>query len=173
MNISIYSILAICGIVYCFGYLIAFKKSYGFWPSSFSASFKTQELDKDENGIGKGYRFTKWIAFMIIFMLPGLLHNSNTALEWVLGYGSLFYLAIVGAKPSGINEKTTKIHCWAAKLCALSAVVWVALQHCYLLLAIFLIGGFVWSRLWQRKYETLIMELMAFLATYGAIIQLN
>lgn len=88
----------------------------------------------------------------------------------MLGILALVSLCFVGLFPTSVSKEVTKLHCFFAKVCAVDAVLWLFLKEFYITALILLIGGFVWSRLFQRKYETLIMEFMAFLSAYIGII---
>lgn len=171
-----YQILAICGLlIQTFGYLIAFRMIYGFWPTSYSNTAKHLESTPTKKGIilEKGYIFTFWTALGILFLLPGLLKTSQDLLTGSCAYMSMFYLGLVGAYPSNIDKITTKWHCRFAKLCAILAVVWLLLQHIYTPTLIIFGVMFAWSRLFQRKYETLIMEMAAFISAYTGILILG
>lgn len=169
-------ILAILGLsLQVFGYLIWFHNVYGFWPTSYSDTFRHWENTPTKSGkdLDAGYRFTAWVAIAILFMLPGLLALSTTKLQARCAYLALFYLGLVGVYPSGIDKLTTKWHCRFAKACAALAIIWLLLQRIYVATGIILVVSFIWSRLWQRKYETLIMEMAAFISVYVGILILS
>lgn len=169
-------ILAGGDILVCvFGYLMLFYAYYRFFPTSYSNSYSHWEETPTKNGkiLNAGYLFTGWTAFSDFFMLPGLLALSDTWYQILLGVGALFYLLIVGIRPSGIKKQITKIHCIAAKLCAVSAVVWVLTHQLYALTLGMLAIGYLIGHFYKKGYyETLIMEAVAFLLTDIAIILL-
>lgn len=137
----------------------------GKWPTSYSNTYSIWE-----KFCNAGYRFTSWVCGNVIFMLPGLLYIAKTKIQFALPFIALFALFVVGANPSGIDKETTRKHCIAAQICAILSTINVGL-HGYWLTALIILGVlFVWSRLWQRKYETLIMEFGAFLIAYLTII---
>jgi hypothetical protein len=114
--------------------------------------------------------FTSWTNLECV-SLAGLIWYSDNI--WELGMSSiaLIALAIVGMFPTSVSKDVTKVHCIAAKICALDAIVWLFLKGIYIPTLILLIGGLIWSRCFQKKYETLIMEYMAFMsADIGVII---
>lgn len=169
-------LLAGMDIIVCvFGYLAIFYSLFKFFPTSYSGSYKHLEETPTKKGkvLNAGYLFTGWTAFNVFFMLPGLLEESHHWYEYALGLGALFYLLIVGIRPSGIKKQITKIHVIAAKLCAVSAVVWVLTHHLYWLTLGMLAVGYAFGHFYKKgKYETLIMEAVAFLLTDIAIILL-
>ena len=137
----------------------------GKWPTSYSNSYSIWE-----RYCNAGYRFTSWVGGNIFFMLPGLLNCANTKVQFILPFVALFALFVVGANPSGIDKETTRKHCIAAQICAILSTINVGL-HGYWAIALIVLGVlFIWSKLWQRKYETLIMEFGAFLIAYLTII---
>lgn len=167
---------AVLDIVVCvFGYLLTFFGFYRFFPTSYSDSYRHWENTPTKKGkkLDAGYMFTGWTAFNNFFMLPGLLVLSDKWYQLLLGLGALFYLLIVGIRPSGIKKQITKIHVIAAKLCAVSAVVWVLTHHLYWLTLGMLVVGYAFGHFYKKgKYETLIMEAVAFLLTDIAILML-
>jgi hypothetical protein len=138
------------------------------WPKSYSHTYKIWE-----NHSNRGYLFTGWVGGNIIFMLPGLLYSATTEIQFILPFVALTALWVVGIKPSGIDSDTTRIHCIAAQICAILSTVNVGL-HGYWEMALITLGLlFIWSKLFQQKYETLIMEFGAFLIAYFTIILCN
>lgn len=135
----------------------------GYFPTSYSETFRMWKKK-----IGFGFRFQCWDLFEILFILPGLYILSNTWYEYLLGFGSMFYLGLVALYPSGIDSDTTKLHCIFAKLCALSAILWLLFKEFYILVALLVIIGLIWSYL-KKKYETFIMEFMAFIGVHIGI----
>lgn len=166
--------LAGCDIVFCvFGYLILFYAYYGFFPTSYSGSYVHWEETPTKKGkiLNAGYLFTSWTTFNIYFMMSGILAFSKRWYRYVLGLGAMFYLGVVGARPSGIKKQITKIHCISAKLCALSAVIWVLTFKFYILTFSMMGIGFLFAHFFKKgKYEVLIMEMLAFLLADIAIL---
>ena len=137
----------------------------GKWPKSYSSTYNIWE-----KYCNAGYRFTGWVCGNIIFMLPGLLNCAKTTMQFILPFLALFALFVVGINPSGIDKETTRKHCIAAQICAIFSTINVGL-HGYWITALIVLGVlYIWSKLWQQKYETFIMELGAFLIAYLTII---
>lgn len=156
-----YAICALIDIILPTGY-------YPFWvrkqnplhkfPTSYSQSYSL--LEKVKNA---GYIFTGWVGSHVLLMLPGLLYSAQNKIQFALPFIALTALLFVGCYPSGISKDKTKIHCLAAQICAITSTINVGL-HGYWKTAIIIYGLlFLWSRIKQRKYETLIMEFGAFL----------
>lgn len=164
----IFLILAILGIALpTVAYPIWIKNVYNNdkYPSSYSGTYGILYSHEHRQHI-----FTAWTAIQTALLLPPLVYYSDTNLEMILGIVALVCLCFVGLFPTSVNKEVTKLHCFFAKVCALDAVVWLFLKEFYVTTLILLVGGFVWSRLFQRKYETFIMELMAFLSIYIGVI---
>lgn len=146
---------------------------YPFWvknktkqmPTSYSQSYSL--LEKMFN---MGYIFTGWVGSHLLLLLPGLLYCAKDKIQFALPFVALAALLVVGIKPSGIKSSITKIHCLAAQICAILSTINVGL-HGYWETALIVLGVlFIWSKLFQRKYETLIMEFGAFLIAYLTVI---
>ena len=141
------------------------KANKGKWPESYSNTYKIWE-----NYNNSGYLFTSWVCGNIFCLLPGLLYVATNKIQFALPFIALAALGVVGARPSSISKDITKVHCLAAQICAITSTVNVAL-HGYWKTALIVLGIlFIWSRLFQKKYETLIMEFGAFLIAYLTII---
>lgn len=158
-------ILSVLGIILpTIAYPIWTSNICGYFPTSYSGTYKMWEKK-----LNAGFRFQCWALFEILFMAFGLFAFSEKWYEYLLGFGAMFYLGLVALYPSGINKEITKLHCIFAKLCAISAIVWLLLKEFYAVVGILVIIGLIWSYI-KKDYETLIMEFMAFLGTYIGII---
>lgn len=164
----VFLVLAILGISFpTVAYLLWVKNTVnsGKYPTSYSGTYGIWYSHEHRQHI-----FTAWTAFQTALLLPALVHYSSNFTESMLGILALVSLCFVGLFPTSVSKEVTKLHCFFAKVCAVDAVLWLFLKEFYITTLILLIGGFVWSRLFQRKYETLIMEFMAFLSAYIGII---
>lgn len=163
----IYFIMAITHIIFpTISYILWVKNVFGKYPDSYSGTYRMWE-----ERFNKGYIFTSWTGIASVLLIPSLAHFSLNIYELVVAMICPIMLVLVGLYPTSIDRYTTKLHCIFAKLCAGFAILWLFMKGIYIPTLILCIGGFIWSRLWQRKYETLIMELMAFLsANIGIII---
>lgn len=156
-------------------YLIYFKKIFKFFPLSYSSSYGAMWAVMKEYLLKKKeekhitHIFTFWTGLQVISMIPFIM-LSDTTLELILSIGSSLALIIVGGFPTSVNKDITKVHCIAAKLCAAGAIVWLFLKGIYITTLVLCIGGLIWSRGWQKKYETLIMEYMAFMSVDVGVI---
>ena len=103
-------------------------------------------------------------------LLPALVYYSDTTLEIIMASAALLALIFVGLFPTSVSKDVTKVHCIMAKLCAADAIIWLFLKGIYVPTLIFCIGGLIWSKGWQKKYETTIMEYMAFTSAYIGVI---
>lgn len=164
----VFLILAVLGIIIpTVAYLLWVKNTVNKnkYPTSYSGTY----------GIWYSYEyrqhiFTAWTAFQTVLLLPALVHYSTNIYEILMGVFALTSLCFVGLFPTSVSKEVTKLHCIFAKVCAIDAIVWLFLKGHYTTTLCLLICGFIWSRLFQRKYETLIMEFMAFLSAYIGII---
>lgn len=103
------------------------------------------------------------IHYIFLFTsIFGLTFPTNLYLIWIK---SLF-----GHFPTSVSKDVTKVHCIMAKICALDAIVWLFLKGIYAPTLILCIGGYIWSKGWQKKYETTIMEYMAFTSAYTGVV---
>ena len=171
MTHYIFLTLAILNMVFPTNlYLIYFRKFFKFFPASYSSTYgalweAAMKLKRHITHI-----FTSWTGIECV-TLAGLIYYSDTTLQVALSSICLLALAIVGLFPTSVSKEVTKVHCIAAKICALCAIVWLFTKGFYISTLILCLGGLIWSRGWQKKYETLIMEYMAFMsADIGVIL---
>lgn len=149
-------------------YLIWIKSLFGYYPTSYSGTYgMLWELAHKSNPIKHiTHIFTAWTGMHSALLLPALVYYSDTTLEIIMASVALLALVFVGLFPTSVNKDVTKVHCIAAKLCALDAIVWLFLKGIYAPTLVLCIGGYIWSKGWQKKYETTIMEYMAFTSAY-------
>lgn len=140
------------------------------FPTSYSGTYSIWYNVAKYTGRHLEHIFTSWTNIECV-TLAGLIYFSDNLIQLVMSSVALCALAIVGMFPTSVSKDVTKVHCIAAKICALDAVVWLFLKGIYIPTLVLLVGGLIWSRGWQKKYETLIMEYMAFMsADIGVII---
>ena len=153
-------------------YLIWIKNIFGHFPTSYSGTYgMLWNLSHKK----RPYRhlthiFTAWTAMHTALLLPALVYYSDTTLQILMCSIALLSLVFVGLFPTSVSQEVTKVHCLMAKICAVDAVVWLFLKGIYAPTLIYLIGGFIWSKGWQKKYEVTIMEYMAFVSAYTGVI---
>lgn len=140
------------------------------WPTSYSNTYSIWYRFSKATARHFEHVFTAWTAIESALLLPALTYYSDTYLQICIGAFGLISLAFVGLFPSSIKSEITKLHCIFAKICAVFAMLWLFLKGIYIPTLILLIGGFIWSRGWQKKYETMIMEFVAFLSAYLGVI---
>lgn len=165
--LAFFALCAVAGIIFdtVYPYWTKKKANNDKWPTSYSNTYGIWE-----RFCNAGYIFTGWVGTNIILMLPGLLWTAKTDVQFILPFIALFALLIVGVRPSGISKDITKVHCIAAQICAILSTINVGL-HGYWKTALVVLGVlYVWSKLFQQKYETLIMEYGAFVIAYLTII---
>jgi len=151
-------------------YLIWIKNLFGHFPTSYSGTYGMLWNLAHESKPFKHitHLFSSWTNEHTVCMLP-LIYYSDTTLEIIMASAALFALMIVGRCPTSVNKDVTTIHCIAAKLCALDAILWLFLKGIYAPTLVLCIGGYIWSKVKQKKYETTIMEYMAFTSAYVGI----
>lgn len=160
-----YLIIAMIGIVLpTISYLFWVKNVFGRYPTSYSGTYRMWE-----EKYNKGFIFTAWTGIESIFLIFTLSHYSDTIFQLVIAIICPLMLALVGLYPTSIDKDTTKLHCIFAKLCATSAIVWLLCKEFYAVVGILVAIGLIWSY-FKKDYETLIMEMMAFLGAYIGII---
>ena len=153
-------------------YLIYFRKFFKRFPPSYSSTYGILWTYATNCKPMKHltHIFTAWTGLEVA-TLSGLVYYSDTTLQVAMSTLCLLALIFVGVCPTSVNKDVTKVHCAMAKICALNAIVWLFLKGIYVPTLVLCIGGLIWSRGWQRKYETLIMEYMAFMsAGVGVVI---
>ena len=153
-------------------YLFWIKKIFGCFPTSYSGTYG---MLWDYSHKKKPFRhlthiFTAWTGMHAALLLPALVYYSDTTLQISMASIALLALVFVGLFPTSVSKDVTKVHCFCAKLCALDAIVWLFLKGIYIPTLIFCVGGYIWSKGWQKKYETTIMEYMAFVSAYTGVI---
>ena len=153
-------------------YLVWIKELFGRYPTSYSGTYG---MLWDLSHACKPIRhlthiFTAWTGMHSALLLPALVYYSDTTLEIIMSSVALLALVFVGLFPTSVSKDVTTVHCICAKLCALDAIVWLFLKGIYAPTLVLCIGGYIWSKGWQKKYETTIMEYMAFTSAYVGVI---
>ena len=153
-------------------YLLWIKKLFGCYPTSYSGTYGMfWKYSHSKNPVKHfTHIFTAWTGMHAALLLPALVYYSDTVLEICMASIALTALVFVGLFPTSIKKEVTTIHCIMAKLCAADAIIWLFLKGIYAPTLIYLIGGYIWSKGWQKKYETTIMEYMAFVSAYTGVI---
>lgn len=150
-------------------YLIWIKHLFKCWPTSYSGTYGMLYEFSKAFQVHFEHIFTSWTGLHAALLLPALVHYSDTTLEICMASIALTALVFVGLFPTSVSKEVTKIHCFMAKLCALDAIVWLFLKGIYAPTLVLCIGGYIWSKGWQKKYETTIMEYMAFTSAYVGV----
>lgn len=152
-------------------YLIWIKSLFGHFPTSYSGTYgMLWELAHKSKPVKHiTHIFTAWTGMHSALLLPALVYYSDTTLEIIMASVALLALVFVGLFPTSVSKDVTKVHCFCAKLCALDAIVWLFLKGIYAPTLVLCIGGYIWSKVKQKKYETTIMEYMAFTSAYVGI----
>lgn len=140
------------------------------FPTSYSGTYSIWYNVSKATGRHFEHIFTAWTGIESVLLLPALVYYSDTYLEICMAVFGLVSLVFVGLFPSSIKSEITKWHCIFAKICAIDAMLWLFLKGIYIPTLIYLIGGYIWSKGWQKKYETMIMEFMAFVSAYTGVI---
>ena len=152
-------------------YLIWIKSLFGSYPTSYSGTYGMlwDLAHKCKPVKHITHIFTAWTGMHAALLLPALVYYSDTTLEIIMASAALLALIFVGLFPTSVSKDVTKVHCFMAKICAADAIIWLFLKGIYVPTLIFCIGGLIWSKGWQKKYETTIMEYMAFTSAYVGI----
>lgn len=153
-------------------YLIWIKMKFGFYPTSYSSTYGMLWDLSEESEPKKHitHIFTSWANEHAVYLLPALTWYSDNLIQILMAGIALTALMFVGRCPTSVNKEVTKIHCFMAKLCALDAIIWLFLKGIYAPTLVLCIGGYIWSKGWQKKYECTIMEYMAFTSAYVGVI---
>lgn len=153
-------------------YLIWIKSLFGSYPTSYSGTYGMlwDLAHKCKPVKHITHIFTAWTGMHAALLLPALVYYSDTTLEIIMASAALLALIFVGLFPTSVSKDVTKVHCFMAKICAADAIVWLFLKGIYAPTLVFCIGGLIWSKGWQKKYETTIMEYMAFTSAYTGVI---
>lgn len=153
-------------------YLIWIKSLFEYFPTSYSGTYGMLWALANKNNPVKHitHIFTAWAGMHAALLLPALVYYSDTTLEIIMASVALLALVFVGLFPTSVSKDVTKVHCIMAKICALDAIFWLFLKGIYAPTLVLCIGGYIWSKGWQKKYETTIMEYMAFTSAYTGVI---
>lgn len=153
-------------------YLIWIKSLFGSYPTSYSGTYGMlwDLAHKCKPVKHITHIFTAWTGMHAALLLPALVYYSDTTLEIIMASAALLALIFVGLFPTSVSKDVTKVHCFMAKICAADAIIWLFLKGIYAPTLILCIGGYIWSKGWQKKYETTIMEYMAFTSAYIGVI---
>ena len=165
--------MAVIGLVFpTILYPIIVKKKFNNdkYPTSYSGTYSIFYKISQNTKRHFEHIFTCWTNQHCLLLTPALCYYSKDVYNSLIGVVALGSLMYVGAFPSGIKKEVTRIHCVFAELCAAFAMLWLIRQGFFVPTAIFALVCFIWAKVWQKKYETIIMEFMAFTAAYIGVI---
>lgn len=169
----IFLVIAICGLLFptiLYPIVIRNKINNHKFPTSYSGTYKILYNFSKKTKLHLEHIFTAWTGIQSVLLVPALVYYSNNYFQICVGMFSLISLVFVGLFPTSVSKEITTLHCIFVKFCALLAVVWLLSMGIYYTTLFLLVGGFIWAKIWQEKYETMIMEFMSFASAYIGVI---